>query len=164
MASFNETMGAEIRRIRKDKGLSQQQLADSMREHGQDHWRQNTVSRVEAGRQSLDIAELEALQQCLGTEALLQLIRVTASATYSKVDRKLDLQLNADNQVSVVLKLIEEAHVTLDNYAKDLHSEVNTMTEDMHGLLREMAGVLRYVASLWDFTEEDEADQDDRGE
>lgn len=60
------TIGENIRRLRKAAGLSQVQLADAMRDRGQTHWRQNTVSRVENGRQPLDLSEFEPLAEILG--------------------------------------------------------------------------------------------------
>lgn len=59
-------VGANIRFARTEKGLSQAALADAMREAGQGHWRQNTVSRVENGRQEVYLGELDALERILG--------------------------------------------------------------------------------------------------
>lgn len=59
-------VGANVSRLRKRAGLSQTALALAMREAGQTHWRQNTVSRVETGRQSLNVGEFRALSEILG--------------------------------------------------------------------------------------------------
>lgn len=55
-----------IRRLRKEKGLSQAALAAAMREADQGHWHQTTVSRVERGAQRLNLDEAEALGEILG--------------------------------------------------------------------------------------------------
>ena len=64
--SDNETIAANVASLRKAQGMSQAALADAMRERGQDHWRQNTVSRVETGKQSLSVGEVIALEEILG--------------------------------------------------------------------------------------------------
>lgn len=66
MSTDDDTIARNIVRLRKAKGLSQSALADAMRERGQDHWRQNTVSRVETGKQSLNFGELRDLTDVLG--------------------------------------------------------------------------------------------------
>lgn len=66
MSTDDETIARNIVRLRKAKGLSQSALADAMRERGQDHWRQNTVSRVETGKQSPNFGELRDLTDVLG--------------------------------------------------------------------------------------------------
>lgn len=53
--------------MRQEKGLSQQDLARAMKERGQTHWHQTTVSRVERGTQEVNLGELRALEQVLGS-------------------------------------------------------------------------------------------------
>ena len=60
------TVGANIRQLRKQRGMSQTALAEAMREAGQSHWYQTTVSRVELGTQGLDLDEAGALEDVLG--------------------------------------------------------------------------------------------------
>lgn len=60
-------VGTEIRRKRLDVRLSQAALAEEMRKIGQAHWHQNTVSRVEAGKQGVNSLELVSLQEILRT-------------------------------------------------------------------------------------------------
>lgn len=60
-------IGSNIRYMRQEKGLSQQDLARAMKERGQTHWHQTTVSRVERGTQEVNLGELRALEQVLGS-------------------------------------------------------------------------------------------------
>lgn len=60
-------IGSNIRYMRQEKGLSQQDLAREMKGRGQTHWHQTTVSRVERGAQEVNLGELRALEQVLGS-------------------------------------------------------------------------------------------------
>lgn len=59
-------IGAQIKQLRKGSRMSQEELASRMRESEQTHWHQNTVSRVEAGKQRVNLAEIHALNAILG--------------------------------------------------------------------------------------------------
>lgn len=65
----DQLTGANVARLRKEKGLSQTALAEVMREQGHD-WHQNTVSRIENGRQSLSVGEVRHLGRILGGNVL----------------------------------------------------------------------------------------------
>lgn len=62
------SIGENVARLRKDLRLSQEQLAAHMRSAGATHWRQNTVSRVETGKQEPTFLEVVYLAGILGTE------------------------------------------------------------------------------------------------
>lgn len=66
MSDDARRVGSNIRYLREELGISQSALAESMREGGQDHWRQTTVSRVERGTQELSVGELLALERVFG--------------------------------------------------------------------------------------------------
>lgn len=85
MSSDDELIAENIVRLRKSKGMSQAALADEMRSHGQDHWRQNTVSRVETGKQDLSFGELRVLTDVLGNV----LEGTSVGATMSAVGKQL---------------------------------------------------------------------------
>lgn len=60
-----------MRELRKAAGLSQGELAERMRDEGRSNWWQNTVSRIELGRQAVvTLADIMALQKILGTEVV----------------------------------------------------------------------------------------------
>jgi transcriptional regulator with XRE-family HTH domain len=86
-------IGRNLVSLRKEKGLTQTALADAMREAGQDHWRQNTVSRVEGGQQPLNLGEIRALSRIVsarlleGTE-LAEGLRATAEEINALVIRE----------------------------------------------------------------------------
>lgn len=61
-----EEIAANIVRLRKQKRLSQSDLAAMMRAAGAGHWRQTTVSRVETGKQALTWQDVQALEAVLG--------------------------------------------------------------------------------------------------
>ncbi len=61
-----EVLAFNVARLRKRLGMSQTALAQAMQEQGLSHWRQNTVSRVETGKQELSVRELRALGEILG--------------------------------------------------------------------------------------------------
>jgi len=62
----DERFGENLRVLRERAGMSQAALAEKMTERGIS-WRQNTVGRVEAGRQPARFAEIEALAEILHT-------------------------------------------------------------------------------------------------
>lgn len=70
MAAEDEAIGANVRKARTDRGLSQAELARRMYDAGQTHWRQNTVSRVENGKQPLNAGEIQALAAILEKDLL----------------------------------------------------------------------------------------------
>lgn len=61
----NVRFGANLRALREQKGISQDALAAEMTERGH-RWLQQTVTRIEAGLQSLRAPELEALASIMG--------------------------------------------------------------------------------------------------
>lgn len=46
--------------------MSQTELAHAMQSSGMTHWRQNTVSRIETGKQEVTLREMQALGGILG--------------------------------------------------------------------------------------------------
>lgn len=88
------TIGANIARLRKEAGLSQTALAEAMRAAGHD-WHQNTVSRVENGRQRLDVGEMEDLAQIIdgnflaGTHVEETMRRLARTVVDRAVERRL---------------------------------------------------------------------------
>lgn len=66
----DRVIAANVARLRKAQRMSQDALGAAMRDAGQAHWRQTTVSRVENGRQRLTAGEVLALQQVLGPDVI----------------------------------------------------------------------------------------------
>ena len=64
--SPDERFGANVRALREEKGMSQAALATAMTERGYP-WHQQTVGRVEGGRQSVRFGEIEQLAEILRT-------------------------------------------------------------------------------------------------
>ena len=64
--SPDERLGANLRALREDRGMSQSALAAAMTERGY-RWHQQTVTRVEAGEQPVRFGELEQLAEILRT-------------------------------------------------------------------------------------------------
>lgn len=62
--------GANIQRLRYERGLSQTGLAHAMQAAGAPHWRQTTVSRVEKDAQKIRFYEIEPLVAVLGPDVL----------------------------------------------------------------------------------------------
>jgi transcriptional regulator with XRE-family HTH domain len=62
----DERFGTNLRAIRERAGISQSGLADAMNERGHT-WHQQTVGRIEAGRQSARIGEAEDIAAILKT-------------------------------------------------------------------------------------------------
>ena len=59
--------GASVRSRRQALGLSQNRLAELMREQGRKKWHQNTVSRLEKGERSvITLGDASALESILG--------------------------------------------------------------------------------------------------
>ena len=62
----DERFGTNLRALRERAGISQSALADAMNERGHT-WHQQTVGRIEAGRQSARIGEAEDIAVILKT-------------------------------------------------------------------------------------------------
>ncbi|WP_084527475.1 helix-turn-helix domain-containing protein [Nocardioides dokdonensis] len=62
---FRRQVGSRVADCRKQRGWSQQQLADVMQTHGH-AWLQSTVAKTEAGARPLPVEELAALGTALG--------------------------------------------------------------------------------------------------
>jgi len=136
----NATEGQVIAYFRKRLAMSQQTLAKFMREHGQDHWRQTTVSRVENGNQTIDVSERRALAQILGNDILLPLtlsnhgdMRHTSDGSGSTLSVVLDKMQTVENaqlslqkalsELAALLAVLqEETHIDLDKEKKKLPS------------------------------------------
>lgn len=65
-AHDREVVGANIARRRRELSMSQTELAKAMQVAGMTHWRQNTVSRIETGKQEISVREAEALRGIVG--------------------------------------------------------------------------------------------------
>lgn len=74
-----DVIAANVVRLRKSAGMSQNVLASAMRDHGHSAWRQTTVSRVERGVQELRMGEMRALSRILG-EGVLAGTKLAATA------------------------------------------------------------------------------------
>lgn len=57
--------GYAVRMLRTARGMSQQQVADAMAEHGHRGWRQTTVAKTEAAQRPLRVNELVSLAAIL---------------------------------------------------------------------------------------------------
>lgn len=59
-------LSANLKKLRRAAGLSQAELAKRMRELGRTNWHQNTVSRIELGKQEVIVlADIRALGEIL---------------------------------------------------------------------------------------------------
>ncbi|MFK5688737.1 helix-turn-helix domain-containing protein [Ornithinimicrobium sp. LYQ92] len=105
-------VGSNVRYARQEVGLSQSDLAAAMREAGQEHWHQTTVSRVERGAQSITVAEGMALTTILGPGVSF------GTSTDS------ELQLSADliqrGQLLKRLRYVDEALTELTRVVRDM--------------------------------------------
>lgn len=104
-------LASNVQRQRKVLGMSQTELAAAMVKAGRTHWRQNTVSRVETGKQELSFGDLRALQGILGpiTEGMPSMERATKAAGALKdviLSRKLQaVQAQLESALADVRKL-----------------------------------------------------------
>lgn len=98
-----DVIAFHVTRRRKALGLSQEALAEAMREAGQAHWRQTTVSRIENGKQELTVRELRSLEGILGnvmagtriSEAASSAAKAVRDAVLVRRLRRLDESLTA---------------------------------------------------------------------
>lgn len=92
-----QTIGANVKRLRRARGMSQTALADAMAAEGHSSWRQTTVSRTELGTRALHMDEGEALEHILG-RGLWRGTRFSASAdgrTGDELRDAIDAKLDA---------------------------------------------------------------------
>lgn len=119
-------IAANIAHLRKAAGMSQTALADAMRTAGQDHWRQNTVSRVERGAQRINVGEIRDLSRILGGSVLAgtrvdESVRdVGRSAIDAAVANKL---ARADRALSDALEQIRALRYVYDDKFSADHPE-----------------------------------------
>jgi transcriptional regulator with XRE-family HTH domain len=97
--SDKEQVGINIAAARKAEGLTQIQLAEQMRQRGHG-WQQNTVSRIEGGKQALDVTEIEDLAEVLSTDFLAgtQLGAALDSLSRTMANQLIDNQLRQAEQ------------------------------------------------------------------
>lgn len=145
------TVGENVRRLRKAAGMSQAELAAAMRERGQLHWRQNTVSRVENGRQPLDFLELEPLGEILGnildgtaeaqsiSRAFTGRDELATRIAYSDVVTP-EFQQAADNMIrAAVPRNIREGRRELDRLSERLESAIEVLGATRDNLEKALA-------------------------
>ena len=105
----SEVVAFNVARLRKRLDMSQTALAEAMQEAGQTHWRQNTVSRVETGKQALSFGEVRVLTDILGGD-------VMAGTFFSKSLRKSARGL----QRAVVARRLKQADDALSQALTDI--------------------------------------------
>lgn len=106
-----EVIAFQVARLRRHHGMSQTALAEAMRGAGKTHWRQNTVSRIESGKQGLTVSEVSALRTILGD--------VLAGTSFSEKARQIADAIteratatrlrNAEAALSTAQEFIEQA-------------------------------------------------------
>lgn len=121
----DDALAANIARLRRTRRLSQKALAEAMRNHGQDHWRQTTASRVELGQQRLTGAEVVALQKVLGNEVIAgteldALLKVSYPAVRDEAARR--ALAEAEAALTGALGVIRELRAVYDNDEKEAQS------------------------------------------
>ena len=70
MTTNANQIGKNVAQTRRNRDISQRELAAQMKDLGNKHWHQNTVSRVEKSIQKPDLQEIGHLVRILGTEVL----------------------------------------------------------------------------------------------
>jgi transcriptional regulator with XRE-family HTH domain len=104
--SPDERLGANLRALREEKGMSQSALAAEMTERGHP-WHQQTVTRVEAGRQSVRFGELEQLAEILRTSVdRFRWTQPEASATEYVYSAGTRVVRSADDVANAVCRLL----------------------------------------------------------
>jgi transcriptional regulator with XRE-family HTH domain len=100
MEDEDVVIGANIRRLRQVKGMSQTELAHAMQAAGRATWHQTTVSRVERGLQPVEYEDAGPLTEIIGDflegtevkvrvqEATATLSRAFASPEFQETMRK----------------------------------------------------------------------------
>ena len=116
MSATDEVIAGNVARLRKKAGLSQKALAEAMQEAGQPHWHQTTVSRIEAGRQSVTFGEVRALTSILGSV-------IEGTGLFKNVDAMGD---------AIVMARLRDLEVTLANALEEIR-ELQAAFEDEHG-------------------------------
>lgn len=107
-------IGWNLARLRKERGLSQSALAETMREAGHG-WHQNTVSRIENGQQSMAMSEMEMLETVLGggllagTDIQHKLQAFAAHAADRSIERELAAAESALAQAAEAVALLRRA-------------------------------------------------------
>jgi transcriptional regulator with XRE-family HTH domain len=120
----SEVVAFNVARLRKGLDMSQTALAEAMQEAGQTHWRQNTVSRVETGKQAFSLGEVRALTDILGGDVMAgtffsQSLRTSARGLQrAVVARRLK---QADDALSQALTDIRELRGHFDDKYREAH-------------------------------------------
>lgn len=120
-----------MRRLRKAAEMSQGALAEAMRERGETHWRQTTVSRVENARQTLTMGEHRALEDILGPE-------VIAGTELQKSLRKFAGAVS-DAAVTWRVQRLEELLTEAGEYLDDLKRLLDIQREGRRSARQETA-------------------------
>ena len=89
----------KARRLARD--MTQDQLARAMRGSGLSHWRQNTVSRIEAGSQEVSLDEARALAGFFGADVFDDhpMLQQDREVLAQRVDRLQSLLVEAMGEI-----------------------------------------------------------------
>lgn len=124
-AGVDAQVAENVAALRTEKGWSQNALATRMREIGQDHWRQTTVSRVENGAQGLTVGELRALTELLGQGV------VAGSQVGRVLERTFgdSLELRA-RRIRAELREVVQSHEALLKQSRDVLADLDDWLDD----------------------------------
>jgi transcriptional regulator with XRE-family HTH domain len=109
LGSQEKQVGQQLRRLRDERHLSQQQLADQMKALGgpYQNWRQSTIYKIEHGERPLRVNEMFDLAGVLGVPPEVLLTFDVNAAVL-------------DSQIAQTRTLLTEAETEHDNAAKHL--------------------------------------------
>jgi transcriptional regulator with XRE-family HTH domain len=152
----DERFGANVRILRERAGLSQSALAAGMTERGHP-WHQQTVGRVEAGRQSLRAGELEALADILRT-SIDRFTWGSAEASETEFVYRAGARLNQRYEAvaEAVTHLIAEgviAERVTEQHKGSEHERVREACEDVARRAEEYSLQAAIDAGIWRYQE-----------
>lgn len=125
-ANRQQLVGAALRRLRTDAGLSQQALVDQVNIRTGANWFKATLARVEQGQRTLSFDEAAVLTSLLGTtlDGLLADAYGDAAADAAALNRATRDLIAATDAAQDALDRIRELR------RRSAHGETTTATED----------------------------------
>lgn len=102
-------VGANLVRLRLENGMTQDDLAQRMREHGY-KWSKTTVWSIERGNRSLKLTEAQELLTCMGMDWTASLPALLTGKSISDVTAKLGVLSDRFDAISNNIEPLAEAY------------------------------------------------------
>jgi transcriptional regulator with XRE-family HTH domain len=147
--------GKQLRRIRLDRGWTQQDVAERMRPFGY-NWLKSTVNRIEGGKRALRVNELEDLARMLGLPREMLLTPLSTDTPIDANGQPMDLGAatakdlkDAINQRRAERAAAEAEEQDAKDELEELEPRVKAARKRRDHAAAHMAALDKQIGVLW---------------